>query len=147
MKHTPIVIIVALAAIVAAQSWTTAGPRDTPPRTVPVNVMDVMQPSRMVAVTHVQQNTDILEQVQIPLEPGQVFVLTSWTAFYFMAELFEGPTDSPGNLRTKCPKEHNTVFPTGIRFPRDAAGLADIYMKTSGGGEEIPLQGYITDDY
>jgi len=157
MKQLPIVAVIMLTIVLLVQNGGSAGPRGTPPvlRTVPVNVMEVMQPSKMVAVS--RGIGGAVQQVPVPLEVGQVFVLTSWSLNSVNSSgrvpLLEGPVDTLAATRdflwvtSSNEISHHHVIPTGIRFPRDAGGLADVYIGGIAPNVYVSLQGYITDDF
>ena len=145
MKQLTILIAIGLGIILLIQNLTNAGPSPSP-RSVPIIVQEVMQPSRMVAAQHTNQDSISLEQVPIILSEGQVFILTSWTVNPdATTKLFEGPEELSDKRRDVNQKGQH-VFPTGIRFARDATGKADIYVK---GVQDFAffIQGYITDDF
>ena len=154
MKHVPILAAIGLGIILLMQNGSDAGPSVTP-RTVPIIVQGVMQPSKMVALVHV--STGEIDQVVIPLNPGQVFILTSWSApTAGQWTIYEGPENLAVNRRDRRPQINTGdsvsqhTFPTGIRFPRDAAGMADLYLHalpSPPGGAAAFVQGYITDDF
>ena len=158
MKHVPTLIIVSLAVIVTAQNWSAADPRGTPPRTVPVNVMEVMQPSRMVAVSLTDLVNGAVVQAPIDLLEGQVFVLTSASVWSQEGPIAESTIRTGVSIVDNLqgfgnrPATHS-CYPTGIRFPRAANGQADLFMDIKAGtgtaGPDlaaVSLQGYITAD-
>ena len=164
MKQLSTLAAILLGIVLLIQTAGSADPRGTQTvlRTVPVNIMAVMQPSRMVAVNYSIQENFEREQVPISLDPGQVFILTAWslnsTDYVGPWTLSEGPTGasqkkrdmlrirtSEANPQTSEIPQH--VFCTGIRFPRDAGGMADIYVIGGPAGTGVFVQGYITDDF
>ena len=158
---------VALLAVASAAIWGVAGhetsAQDCTGRTVPVTVCNptqvcpVLAPSRMVAASMTGESGNP-EQILIPLETGKVFVLTSWSvAGGGMGEtyiyLFEGSAFTNTAVRDvvrSCTENWNVQhrLPTGIRFPRDPNGNADIYLKRSNESYSMHavVQGYIADD-
>ena len=160
MKYLTVLLVLALGIVLLIQDGGTASPRGTPTvlRTVPVNVMEVMQPSKMVAVSF---NAGGLNQVPVALQVGQVFVLTSWSVNATTTDgrirLIEGPAETLTTTKDSLfitntgggaavYHQHN-VIPTGIRFPRDAGGFANAYVGAPGGNATVSVQGYITDDF
>ena len=154
MKYVPILAAIVLGIVLLIQHGTDAGP-PTAPRAVPIIVQEVMPPSKMVAVVHQQTaGPNQTEQVAIPLDPGQVFILTAWSSLRASPGwiMREGPANTVENRRDEMiavitgnhAPQH--VFPTGIRFPRNAAGMADLHIE-GGVGLIVYLHGYITDDF
>ena len=153
MKHLPILAAIGLGIILLVQNRTTAG-GNPPPRTVPVIVQDVIPPSKMVAVSFVSGANPV--QLQVPLQRGQVLVVTSWSVngqADGQARLAVGPSGTLGATKDSLfivsnIREVQHVIPTGIRFPRDAGGLADVYVSADDAiGVTVSVQGYITDDF
>lgn len=161
---------VALVAVAGAAIWAVAGhetsAQDCTGRTVPVTVCNPTQmcpelaPSRMVAASgYFDSSAAQPVQISLALPAGKVFVLTSWSAApdsggTGVVKLVEGPTYSHAAVRevghvynTQMPSGVHHTLPTGIRFPRDANGNADLYVKIAVAATAfVSVQGYVADD-
>jgi len=155
MKYVSMILAAGLCIAVLGQNRTEAG--SGAPRSVPVIVQDVMPPSKMVARSLYHTAPSASLQIPIPLDPGQVFILTAWTVDGRPGPgdtvLHEGPTPSSEATRDTIyvsteRRGLQHVFPTGIRFPRDAAGMAAVYVyRAASVGGTFTIHGYITDDF
>ena len=151
MKYVATIAVAGLGIILLIQNLTAAGPSPSP-RSVPVIVQDVMQPSRMVTVS-AAATPNVPMQPTISLDVGQVFILTAATldSVNNSVRILRGSTvvDRLRSFRANggATDSHHT-FPTGVRFPRDTNGLADIWVATDpSSGADMLLHGYITDDF
>ena len=152
MKYLTCALAVGLCVALVGQGR--GQPRSDSPRSVPVIVQDVMQPSRMVAVADYYP-TSGWYQIPIDLAPNQVFVLTSaavtnysilydnFTAFRTgstIVDKFMVTQRAPGG------SDSHHCYPSGIRFPGDGNGQADLWVEC-GQNCHVAVQGYITDDF
>jgi len=150
MKFVATIAVAGLGIILLIQNLTTAGPSPSP-RSVPIIVQDVMQPSRMVAMSIPAQAGGTIP-VTLALSEGQVFILTSAT-FSSWSGSIEVLVANNVVDRTQIGDDigftNQRIYPTGIRVPRGQDGTVDLRFDITTGGlnGRISIHGYTTDDF